>query len=286
VAWFFSVTSSFGRAWTGLADITAAQDALGLGSAAFTETTAYQAPLVSADNIKTINGESVLGAGDLVIAGGGGGVSQAAFDTLADEVVAARGSRAALGDRIGVISRAASPIAGGIVPGRYYDGSLHPDILSSSTIGVVDQCDIAPFYNSRAILIDRIGGLVVTAVAGALVKIVVYDTGADGWPSTLLLETGDIDAGVAGLAEIAVTFTFEPDRQYWVGYRYSSTARMRSQGYGSSIGLGCASPISTSYANRLRRAITYAAPAPASWGFVEADLDGSGVPPHVRFRAA
>ena len=36
---------------------------------------AKQATLVSATNIKTINGNSILGAGDLVISGGGGGIS-------------------------------------------------------------------------------------------------------------------------------------------------------------------------------------------------------------------
>jgi hypothetical protein len=186
-AWFFSVTSGFGRAWTALADIAAARDALGLGSAAFTETTAYQAPLVSGTTIKTINGVAVLGAGDLVIAGGGGGVSQAAFDTLEGEIVAARGSRDALGERIGVISNFASPNAGGIVPGRYYDGSFHANTLSSSSSGVVDRFELFPFYSSVTMPIDRIGALVVTAVASSLIKISIYDTGTDGWPNNLLL---------------------------------------------------------------------------------------------------
>ena len=35
----------------------------------------YQATLVSATNIKTINGSSILGAGDLTVSGGGGGSS-------------------------------------------------------------------------------------------------------------------------------------------------------------------------------------------------------------------
>lgn len=68
-----------------------------LGSAAFTDSTAYatssqggladtalqpddigvsvQAQLVSGTNIKTINGESILGSGDIVVSGGGGGVT-------------------------------------------------------------------------------------------------------------------------------------------------------------------------------------------------------------------
>jgi len=51
----------------------------------------YQAPLVSGTNIKTINGNSVLGSGDLVISGGGGSSSQYVrmFIPLFDEYVVA-----------------------------------------------------------------------------------------------------------------------------------------------------------------------------------------------------
>ena len=49
----------------GIADVTGLQTAID----------GKQAALVSASNIKTINGQSILGAGDLSIAGGGGGVS-------------------------------------------------------------------------------------------------------------------------------------------------------------------------------------------------------------------
>ena len=38
-----------------------------LGSAAFTASSAYQAPLVSGENIKTINGNSLVGAGDVAV---------------------------------------------------------------------------------------------------------------------------------------------------------------------------------------------------------------------------
>jgi hypothetical protein len=39
------------------------------------DSTSYQPTLVSATNIKTINGNSLLGSGDLVISGGGGGIT-------------------------------------------------------------------------------------------------------------------------------------------------------------------------------------------------------------------
>ena len=51
----------------------------------------YQAPLVSGTNIKTINGNSILGEGNIEIQGGGGGTSehqnitQAEYDALTPE---------------------------------------------------------------------------------------------------------------------------------------------------------------------------------------------------------
>ena len=53
----------------------------------------YQAPLVSGTNIKTINGNSILGEGNIEIQGGGGGggtsehqnITQAEYDALTPE---------------------------------------------------------------------------------------------------------------------------------------------------------------------------------------------------------
>lgn len=69
-----------------IADVTGLQTALD----------AKQATLVSATNIKTVNGQTLLGSGDLVIAGGGGGgsgdMAQSVYDTNADGKVNAADS--------------------------------------------------------------------------------------------------------------------------------------------------------------------------------------------------
>lgn len=41
----------------------------------------YQVPLVSGTNIKTINGESILGSGDIAISGGNSNANVQAVDT-------------------------------------------------------------------------------------------------------------------------------------------------------------------------------------------------------------
>jgi hypothetical protein len=63
-------STSAGRALLTAADAAAQRTALGLGTIATEASGSYQAPLVSATNIKTINGTSVLGAGNIAISGG------------------------------------------------------------------------------------------------------------------------------------------------------------------------------------------------------------------------
>jgi hypothetical protein len=47
--------------------------------------TSRQATLVSGTNIKTINGSSILGSGDLTVSGGGGGTWGSITGTLSDQ---------------------------------------------------------------------------------------------------------------------------------------------------------------------------------------------------------
>jgi hypothetical protein len=65
-----SSVSAFGLTLIDDTSAAVARSTLGLGTAATSNTGDFQAPLVSAANIKTINGSSILGSGDLVVSGG------------------------------------------------------------------------------------------------------------------------------------------------------------------------------------------------------------------------
>lgn len=86
VAWWNSASSAWGRGFVSSADAAAGRTALGLGSvdntsdadkpistATATALNSKQPTLVSGANIKTVNGNSLLGSGDLEVTGGGGG---------------------------------------------------------------------------------------------------------------------------------------------------------------------------------------------------------------------
>ena len=215
-----------------------------------------------------------------------GGVAQETFDTLQSEVATARGSRASLNNRISTISNFASPNAGGIIVGEYYDNAFQ-GTASGALAGVDNRVDMAPFYTSERLRIDMIGTPVSTAVAGALGKCFIYASGDDNWPSELLFE-GDSDLlfSSTGYKGHAIDFTFDSGRQYWLGVRHSSTATLRTINGNSAVNLGIAGVAGTSYYTVIRRTIAYATPLPASWNFAPSDRAANITPPSIRMRAA
>ena len=208
-----------------------------------------------------------------------------AIGQVASEVAEARGDRSTLHKRISCISNFASPNAGGIVVGNYYDNCFQGS-ASGSLAGATGRFTLAPFYTSDHLPIDQIGVLVATAVAGALGKIVIYSSGADNWPDALEWESGDLDFGTTGFKSAPLSYTFDAGRQYWVGVRESSTATLRTVAVASAVNLGVGGSTGTSYYTVLRRTLAYATATPALWNFVKTDLAANVTPPSIRFRAA
>lgn len=196
-----------------------------------------------------------------------------------------RGGAASLNDRLGCISNFASPNAGGVVTGQYYDNSFQ-GTASSTLAGAANRLDLAPYYTSVPLSIDQIGVAVSTAVAAATGKVVIYSADADGWPDVLLYESGDLDFSTTGYKSAALTFTFDSGVQYWVGVHHSSTATIRSINVSSAVNLGLTSSSAANYATILRRTVAYANSAPSPWNFVNRDRVANTTPPSIRFRAA
>ena len=204
---------------------------------------------------------------------------------ITNEVIAARGGRATLGDRIGVISNFASPNAGGYVAGNYYDNSFHA--ASAGTIaGAANIAELVPFYTSTPLTIDQLGVAVSTAVAGSLLRCCIYVSDSAGWPNQLLYEG---DSGLSGAAVTYVSrtlsFTFQSGTQYWLGVRWSSTTTIRAINASSAVNLGLPSASANTYNTKIRRTIPFATALPQSWGFQASELT-AGNPVSVRFRAA
>lgn len=188
-------------------------------------------------------------------------------------------------NRLSTISNFASPNAGGVVTGQYYDNSFQ-GAANATLAGAANRIDLAPYYTSVDLTIDQIGVAVSTAVASAQGKVVVYSADANGWADELLLETGVLDFGTTGYKSENVNLTFNRGTIYWLGVRHSSTATLRSINVSSAVNLGLTSAIASNYATILRRTLTFATAATDPWVFTNTDRTANVAPPSIRFRAA
>lgn len=217
----------------------------------------------------------------------GGGVSQAVFDALLDEVAEARGSRSTLTRRLNAISNFASPNVGGYIVGQIYDAAMHAPNSNTST-SAANRLELHPFYTSVPLRIDQLGIAVSTANAGAA-RCVVYSSTEEGWPDELLLSVDQLDTGTTGWRGAAADFTFDSGRQYWLGHHTAGAPALRAYPTTSAgnLGLNAGTGAGTNYFTVLRRTVTYASGAPANWGVVASNQRVSAASPtSVRFRVA
>lgn len=213
-------------------------------------------------------------------------LSPDALFAILNEVVAARGERQSLGQRLGAIAQFASPNAGGVVVGNFYDNAFQATAPTTSA-GAANRVELMPFCVASRMRIDQIGVACSTLIAAALGKCCIYAGGNDGWPDALLYEgASDLDFGSTGYKAHTIDFTFDGSRMYWLGVRHSSTATLRAVPAAGAMSLGVAGSSGTAYFTAIRRTLAYATPLPASWGFLASELVGGANPTSIRMRAA
>ena len=147
-----------------------------------------QATLVSATNIKTINSNSILGSGDLVIASGGGGVH--------------------------ILTKPVS--------GRLYNVRTNGTALNTASSTVANTISLYPFIPANSLTISNLQITVSTGTPGGLIRLLVYSD-LNGVPSSKLIESTSLDTTSAAIKTFTTSYTFTAGTVYWLGY-YSSTA--------------------------------------------------------------
>lgn len=177
----------------------------------------------------------------------------------------------------------ASPSAGGYFSGRYYDNSLHT-LARVTSAQAANRIELSPFFTSVDFEVDRLGVAVSTAVASSLCKVLIYDTGSDGWPGSVVYISGDLDCSTTGAKEVTVSFTFTAGVKYWIGTWTNSTQTLRCVAGGATASLGPSTNTGTSYLNVIRRVVTYGGSAPDPFTAVFPDLAG-GTPAAINMRA-
>ena len=189
-----------------------------------------QDALISGTNIKTINGSSVLGSGDLVVSGGGGG---------------------------GIYAQI--PLGTGNVYSNIPIGTSNStQIISANTIYLMPFIPNVTFTTSNIFLNVTVLG------AGVSARILLYSHSATtGLPDTKLFESANLDCSTVGVKTATTSQTFTAGTPYWLGLYGSGNATFVAVGTASLMQIGM-DTISTQWLN-ISRIVTFGS-APASWG--------------------
>ncbi|MEH1777085.1 hypothetical protein [Nostoc sp.] len=173
----------------------------------------------------------------------------------------------------------------GYVTGRYYQNSplIYTD---TNSVGVLTTNTITyvPFRIDRNINIDRIAISCAGVVTGGVARIGLY-TNNNGFPSNLLLDTGDIAAASAGIKEAIVSLGVNAD-WYWFAGATSTPPNLYccTAFAGSSYILGQTAPSSASPVVAIRQTgFTYGA-FPSSAPISSLSLITGNIAPLIWFR--
>jgi len=139
-----------------------------------------QDTLVSGTNIKTINSNTLLGSGNLVIGSG-----------------------------VHILTK---PISGRTYNARTTSsGGGFVGSLAGSSI------QLYPFIPANSLTVSSFAVSVSTLTVGGLLRILVYSD-SNGVPTTKLLESISLDCSTTGVRTHTESFTFNAGTVYWLGY--------------------------------------------------------------------
>lgn len=180
-------------------------------------------------------------------------------------------------------------------PGQYVSQSINSNINGTLQLAA-NRIHLVPINVTRPTQIDRIAAYVTTGVAGALLRIALYDqiaengiNGEAGWPGELLDSSPDMSAATSNaVAEFTVSRTLTPDRQYWAGVWANSTPTLRALSIGGSRPFLTWTNAAQTHIASIWRTLTFAGnPWPNPFGAVllsELNAAQNQFPPAVLYR--
>lgn len=124
---------------------------------------------------------------------------------------------------------------------------------------------LTPFYVGWDTTIDQLG-VWQTSAPSITIRLLIYSSDSSGRPSTKLYESGDI-VTASGANEVASSFTFTANTQYWVGTHSSSTAYFRNIPATSLLPIGLSGLNTTGQGNCIIAGGVVVGSAPSSWTF-------------------
>jgi len=210
-----------------------------------------QDALSSGVNIKTINGSSVLGSGDLTISGGGGG---------------------------NVIP--APPITG-----LYYMTTANMNFADGHNL-YANELTFNPFRPMNNFNVNQFNIEVTQLFAGQNARVVIYSD-LNGKPSSKLYESTNIDISTTGYKTVTMSYSFAAGTLYWIGIQGSlNGGRLRSVLVTNTmLAWSVSATASTAYSTLIYTSLIFGS-LPATIPPATAIYQGSAGPFVLKFRAA
>lgn len=150
---------------------------------------------------------------------------------------------------------------------------------------VADRVTIGAYIPRLAQTIDQLGCSISTLLAASNVKLVIYDSDANGRPTTILRETANIDSATTGTKFASISpFTFEPGKVYYLGLRSSSTQSIRTISAAAGHVLATTNAATPVLQTTLTKTEAFASAA-ADWTYANSQLSNLS-PPLILMRVA
>jgi len=154
-----------------------------------TQLNAKQSTLVSGTNIKSINGNSILGSGDLAVKG---------------------------------IHALITPYSGLTV-----SASINASGISGSYVGITNRLTAYPFIPAQTITCSSLYINVTFLGVGTLAQILIYSD-LNGKPDAKIYQSTDLDCSTIGKKTVTTTQTFTAGNVYWIGVQTSGIQSLTS----------------------------------------------------------
>jgi len=211
---------------------------------------AFQPLLVSGTSIKTINGSSVLGSGDLVVGGGGGNVIPA------------------------------PPITG-----LYYMTTACMNFADGHNLWA-NELTFNPFRPMNNFNVNQFNIEVTQLFAGANARVVIYSD-LNGKPSSKLYESTNIDISTTGYKTVTMSYSFVAGTLYWIGIQGSlNGGRLRSVlATNTMLAWSVGATSSNAYSTLIYTSLAFGS-LPATIPPATAIFQGSAGPFVLKFRSA
>lgn len=167
--------------------------------------------------------------------------------------------------------------------GRYLSAQISSGLVLGSQF-FQPSVRLVPFEVPVAMSIDQLLCHATTAGAGREVRLAVYGSDANGWPSARLRQTDALSAAVAGPITGSISpLELEPGRLYWLALQTSASFFVICMNQGVAL----TQPTATDSAGQsISRLLSFAAGLPSDWVHNPAEITSLPAPYVLARRSA